>query len=252
VGQTCSQLSRLCIGGNEVTDRGLLWMCGGQPVDDDLTCPVRFLDEYLPGRGPTPLCHSLTHLSIAGCLGVSEKGVELAWTSLPHLIHYHIQESHLWIILNSIESTGSHSTHSLPLRRLELTVSSRHDYLTTATKVFPKLEELILWNFDSENVAPFTRFQSWSQFRQLSSLRLNNVPSQELGNILTQLSGRLTLLDVDNFSGDDDCSSSMDLALLSVLCPRLHTLSVTMAHLTLLPTQLPGYSPCSHVWTYSH
>ena len=45
VGQTCLSLKKLSIAGNEVTDRGIYWLCGqkyeGDMPDNGMPCPVR-------------------------------------------------------------------------------------------------------------------------------------------------------------------------------------------------------------------
>ena len=45
VGQTCLGLKKLSIAGNEVTDRGIYWLCGQKYEDDmpdnGMPCPVR-------------------------------------------------------------------------------------------------------------------------------------------------------------------------------------------------------------------
>ena len=51
VGQTCTQLRKLVIAGNEVTDRGIFWLCGRKCdenlPDNGLPCPVRFVRMQL-------------------------------------------------------------------------------------------------------------------------------------------------------------------------------------------------------------
>ena len=78
------------------------------------------------------------------------------------------------------------------------------DYLTPATWVFPRLEELVIWNFESEtNQSPFSASVVWQTFSCLDTLRLNNVLFSDLTTILAVIGSQILLLDIDNFSLED-------------------------------------------------
>jgi len=180
-----------------------------------------------------PLVDTLTHLSMAGCLMVTEEGLRKAWTTFRNLVKFQMQESHLWLVLSSIskgkeEDVGS---YSLPLRQLELTTSARNDYLTPASRVFHHLEELTLWNFEPDNSTAFTSFDNWPKFSQLSSLRLNNVAYADLERILGIIGHQLKLIDLDNFSIEETEATCVNMKQVGEFCPNLIELALTMAHI---------------------
>ena len=223
VGQTCPALRSLKFGGNQVTDRGVYWLIGGGRLSkDDLQCPLRFQSEgektveRAPGR--TPLCSSLCQLDLARALMVTEAAVSHCWTNLSNLVHFNIQESHLWLLLKKIKKSEDWADFVIPLKRLEITThctqvrqphtsqshtSPHHmqDYLTPATWVFPRLEELVIWNFETDQPqSPFSAAVQWKTFACLHSLRLNNVLFSDLTTILAVIGSQILLLDIDNFS----------------------------------------------------
>ena len=78
------------------------------------------------------------------------------------------------------------------------------DYLTPATWVFPRLEELVIWNFETDQPqSPFSAAVQWKTFACLHSLRLNNVLFSDLTTILAVIGSQILLLDIDNFSLED-------------------------------------------------
>ena len=208
VGQTCPALRTLKFGGNQVTDRGVYWLIGGGPLStDDLQCPLRFQSgeertKRSPGRNP--LCSSLRHLDLARALMVSEAAVSHCWTSLPSLLQFNIQESHLWLLLKKIKKSGDWADFVIPLKRLEITTHCTQDYLSPASWVFPRLEELVIWNFETDQLqSPFSAAVKWQAFACLHSLRLNNVLFSDLTTILAVIGSQILLLDIDNFSLED-------------------------------------------------
>ena len=233
VGQTCSGLKKLSIAGNEVTDRGLFWLCGQKYKDD--SCPVRFQEQYKlriseEDLAQTPLCKTMTHLSMAGSLMVTEEGLRKCWTTFHNLVHFHMQESHLWLVLKRLRKSQQYEEYKIPIKQLELTTSAKHDYLTPAGWVFPKLEDLTLWNFEPENVSPFTSFENWENFSCLQALKLNNVSFKDLYKILTKIGSQLKLIDLDNFSIEETPSTCVNVCQVAQKCPNLKDLSLTMAH----------------------
>ena len=78
------------------------------------------------------------------------------------------------------------------------------DYLTPASWVFPRLEELVIWNFETDlHRSPFSASVQWEAFACLHSLRLNNVLFSDLTTILAVIGSQILLLDIDNFSLED-------------------------------------------------
>lgn len=239
VGQTCLGLKKLSIAGNEVTDRGIYWLCGqkyeGDIPDNGMPCPVRFHDQYeMRPAGDldrTPLCKTMTHLSMAGSLMVTEEGLKKCWTTFQNLVHFHMQESHMWLLLKRIRKSKQYEEYKIPIRQLELTTSAKHDYLTPAGWVFPKLEDLTLWNFEPENTSSFTSFANWENFSCLHTLKLNNVSFKDLYRILEKIGSQLKLIDLDNFSIEETPSTCVDVVQVAEMCPNIVDLSLTMAHI---------------------
>jgi len=268
VSQTCHVLQRLHISGNSVTDRGVFWLCGAPHstspplVEATSTTPLpltlhgkcpQYFSRPLPG--PTPLCSTLSHLDMAGALLITENGLRKAWTHFRKLVQFQMQESHLWQVLQDLKDQdlqelkeqdlkeevlqdlkdqdleeGTIEKYLLPLRKLELTCSSRHDYLSPASKVFPSLQELTLWNFDPEVGSCFSGFSSWSRFHRLRHVKFNNVAWLDIRQLLDHIGANIDLLDIDNFSVDSVPETWVDLSELGSHCPNLRTLSLTMAH----------------------
>lgn len=247
VSQTCNLLQKLQISGNSVTDRGVFWLCGVPhstspplveatsttplPLSLHGKCPQYFSS---PRPGPTPLCSTLTHLNMAGALLVTENGLRKAWTNFRKLVQFQMQESHLWQVLQDLKDQDLNQEtiekYLLPLRKLELTCSSRHDYLSPASLVFPSLQELTLWNFDPEVASCFFEFSSWSRFHQLRHIKFNNVAWLDIRQLLDHIGTNLDLLDIDNFSVDSVPETWVDLSELGGHCPNLRTLSLQIAH----------------------
>ncbi len=71
--------------------------------------------------------------------------------------------------------------------------------------MFPRLEELVLWNFETSDLtqSPFSASVKWAAFACLHSLRLNNVLFSDLTTILAVIGSQILLLDIDNFSLQD-------------------------------------------------
>jgi len=260
VGQTCSGLKKLSIAGNEVTDRGIFWLCGQKYEDDmpdnGMPCPVRFQDQYKmrPAQGDlgeTPLCKTMTHLSMAGSLMVTEEGLKKCWTTFQNLVHFHMQESHMWLLLKRIRKSKQYEEYKIPIKQLELTTSAKHDYLTPAGWVFPKLEDLTLWNFEPESTSSFTSFEKWENFSCLHALKLNNVSFNDLYKILEKIGVQLKLIDLDNFSIEETPSTCVDVSQVAAKCPNIEDLSLTMAHVDcILPqehSKLANFSNLEHL-----
>jgi len=246
VGQTCPGLRKLSIAGNEVTDRGIYWLCGEKCEDDmpdnGMPCPIRFQEQFHTKQKNgteenTPLCKTMTHLAMAGSLMVTEEGLKKCWTTFHNLVHFHMQESHMWLLLKRIKKMKQYDKYKIPIKQLELTTSARHDYLTPAGWVFPKLEDLTLWNFEPENTASFTSFKNWENFICLHTIKLNNVSFNDLQGILQKIGSQLKLIDLDNFSIEETPSTCVDVVQVAKLCPNIVDLSLTMAHLD-----------CNHTW----
>ena len=209
VGLVCSHLKKLSISGSAVTDRGIDSLCRGEE-----------------------LCRSLSSLSMLGSITVTEQGLKKCWASFPNLFHFQVQESHLWQLLKSLGRSQQCEMYRVPIKQLELTVgNARYDYLTPATIIFPWLEELTLWSFEPENVSAFKTFKSWENFRNLSTLRLNNVAYCDLGTIIEKIGRQLKLIDLDNFSNEETPSTVVNVLQLAKCCPSLEDLSLTMAYL---------------------
>ena len=52
---------------------------------------------------------------------VSEAAVSQCWTSFSNLVHFNIQESHLWLLLKKIKKSEDWTNFVIPLKRLEIT-----------------------------------------------------------------------------------------------------------------------------------
>ena len=135
---------------------------------------------------------------------VSEAAVSHCWTSLPNLLQVNIQEAHLWLLLKKIKKSEDWADFVIPLKRLEITTHCTQDYLSPASWVFPRLEELVIWNFETDQLqSPFSASVQWQAFACLHSLRLNNVLFSDLTTILAVIGSQILLLDIDNFSLED-------------------------------------------------
>ena len=106
----------------------------------------------------------------------------------------------MWLLLKRIRKSKQYEEYKIPIKQLELTTSAKHDYLTPAGWVFPKLEDLTLWNFEPESTSSFTSFEKWENFSCLHALKLNNVSFNDLYKILEKIGVQLKLIDLDNFS----------------------------------------------------
>ena len=179
----------------------------------------------------SPLCKTMTHLSMAGSLMVTEEGVKTCWTSFPNLVQFQMQESHMWLLLKRIWKLKKYDEFRIPIKQLELTTSAKHDYLTPAGWVFPNLEDLTLWNFEPENASSFTSFDNWENFGHLHSLKLNNVSFRDLSVIMDKIGPQLRLIDLDNFSIEETPNTCVDVSRVAKSCPNVVDLSLTMAHL---------------------
>ena len=117
-----TSLRTLKFGGNEVTDRGVYWMLGGETLsEDDLPCPVRFRSEGEGRQERNPLCLTLNHLDMSRALMVSEEAVSQCWKTCSNLVNFNMQESHLWLLLKKIKKAENWSKFVIPLKRLEIT-----------------------------------------------------------------------------------------------------------------------------------
>jgi hypothetical protein len=152
---------------------------------------------------------------------------------------------------------------TLPLRSFELGTSSHHGstFLKTASRVFPKIEELILWNFDPLSEIAFANFKDWSSFKHLSVLKLNNVSFVDLHHLVQDVGHQIQILEIDNFrfihsgaiydynrgyrlfllhySIDDTPMSKIDLGSICTKLPNLVQLTLTMCHCSFVTDNIP-------------
>ena len=198
VGLICTSLRKLSISGSGVTDKGMALLCTSKEV-----------------------CRNLSSLSMLGSIMLTEQGLKQCWASCTNLLHFLVPESHLWAVLKSMARKEECQQYRVPIKQLEMTVgSARYDYLTPATIIFPWIEELTLWSFEPENISAFKTFRSWENFRNLNTLRLNNVAYCDLEAIIQKIGSQLKLLDLDNFSNEETLSTVVSVSQLAEHCPE--------------------------------
>ena len=213
VGATCGQLRKLSIAGSEVTDSGL-----------------ELLLEAGRGSG---LCRALASVSVTGTALVTLHGLAQLLAQLPRLAEFRCQES---LVLQLLRSASCRQLR-VPVRQLELTLGpGRRDYLGPASAMFPLLTQLTLWCFEAETSSSLGGFYSWTSWRRLSQVTLNNVAYCDLLDILTNIGHQLLQINIDNFSNDEtDIHIFLDVWKIARLCPSLQSLSIAMAFLDYQP-----------------
>ena len=213
VGATCGQLRKLSIAGSEVTDSGL-----------------ELLLEAGRGSG---LCRALASVSVTGTALVTLHGLAQLLAQLPRLAEFRCQES---LVLQLLRSASCRQLR-VPVRQLELTLGpGRRDYLGPASAMFPLLTQLTLWCFEAETSSSLGGFYSWTSWRRLSQVTLNNVAYCDLLDILTNIGHQLLQINIDNFSNDEtDIHIYLDVWKIARLCPSLQSLSIAMAFLDYQP-----------------
>ena len=218
IGRSCSIIRRLSIAGAAISDCGLKVLC-----------------EEGDKSG---LTRTLSSLTLQSTVMVTLPGLLTCLDHLHQLTDLSVQESLLLQILRSAEG----GERIIPVMQLELTLGpARRDYLQPASKIFPHILHLTLWCFESENVSSLSSFVGWSNFTRLSSLSLNNIANCDFLEIIEAVGEQLTNIDIDNFSNDEsDLQIYLDLNLIGKFCPKIHTLSVSMAFVDFKPNLVFG------------
>ena len=240
ISRFCSHVSSLTLAGLHVTDKGIRYLCGyldlpsrlaiarsvTSECDDDDTADLNVL-EY----EPADVCESLKVLDITGALHITEKGIKTVLLHFKNLNRLKCNDAYFWRILYSMSKVSEFQNFTLPLKIFELGSSGNGGVLLkTAARVFPYIEELVFFNFDSLSDSSFASFDKWNCFGRLSTIRLNNVAFPDLVRLLKEIGRQVLNLEIDNFSIDDILVSKIDLATVCSLAPNLVQFTLSMCH----------------------
>ena len=217
IGRLCRHVTSLTASGINVTDQGIQYLAG---------------QIYPTPYEPSDLCQTLKYLDVSNAMHVTELGVHTILCNFKKLERLKCQDTYFWRVLGRMRNDSNYSDYTLPLKFFEVGTSSSNGiiFLKSASKFFPEIEELVLWNFDPHLEINFGSFDNWNAFDHLSVLKFNNICQPDLTRILNNIGNQIRHLDIDNFSIDYSPISNFDLNSLGSLAPKLMHLSLTMCH----------------------